>query len=155
MVGMVYWWFQALKMIYIQVQFSFSELNPMTGCPKRALRGCKLKYFWGNIHKGHLQPKVGKSKAVSGMGRLKIFLVKGKNRREGDGFQPPPPVLTGLIEPIIVYRTVWYQVKTPIWLAMLDQKFAKHIISPIFLPQNISSYLCKDKGSVRIPISDN
>ena len=36
-------------------------------CPKSAVRGCKVN-FWG-----YPQPKVGKSKKKSGMGRLKIF----------------------------------------------------------------------------------
>ena len=42
------------------------------------------------------QPKVRKSKEISGMGHLEIFWVKGKNRRGGVDSTPPPPVLKGV-----------------------------------------------------------
>ena len=47
-----------------------------TGCPKNALGGFKTK-FWIFISKGYPQQKVGKSQEILGMGRLKVFLVKG------------------------------------------------------------------------------
>ena len=49
-----------------------------TGCLKSAVRGCKLNFSRKKISWGYLQPKVGKSQEISGMGCRKIFWVKGK-----------------------------------------------------------------------------
>ena len=87
---------------------------------KKIFRGCKLNFWRNKASQGYPQQKIRKSQEISGMGRMKNFLVKNKKLQgEGGRFHLPPALIRLSFLSLSKYKVKNSFLKSKIFLILL------------------------------------